>query len=512
MVDLRETESLARIHKHLAVQPEGLESDLAELVAFLVASEKDTLALITYLRDPPIVPVSPPGGDIEGGFVIYWLHNLRKLPWEIQLIIDTNPLLLLAFEELRKRVPPSQITTPDYEWLEQKYKDYGAPGPDGTMYGHKKYQQLDTGWMISALNYVANVLDHDLIHAMPANGPAVPIVLSRKDGDSSKDPVLGIVGDWGTGYYTDEGGAKCPAQRVMEQITNPAKSPPIDYLIHLGDVYYAGTDWRPLPFEERDNFYNLWPDQKNGRNFTLNSNHEMYGGATGYFDVALQAGGKFAAQAGKSYYALKYGPWLVLCLDSAYYSDAENGRKMYMAGAIGTCALDRQIQWVEKFSSHKGPIMVMTHHSGGGTLNGQVTKLYKQVLAALKRPPTVWYWGHVHNGIVYDKLRDFNSKPVITYPTKGRCCGHGAIPFGKAWGLEDKHGKQLSNILYYAHTPDPELPDTSGTKPLNPRVRNGYALVTLHSDGGFTEAFYETGASQPLFKRRWAAAELEDCG
>jgi len=507
MVDLRETESLARMQKHLATRPEGLESDFAELIAFLVASEKDTLALITYLRDPPIVPNSPPGGDIEFGFIIYWLHNL---PWEIKLIIDTNPLLLLAFDELLKRVPPSQITKADYQWLEHRYKDYGEPGPDGTMYGYKKYQQLDPKWMISAINYVANVLDPGLIHALPANQSSAPIALSRKDGNGSQDPVLGIVGDWGTGYYADEGGADCPAQRVIDQITNPALSPPVDYLIHLGDVYYAGTDWRMIPGEELDNFYKLWPDQGRGRNFTLNSNHEMYGGAAGYFDVALQAGGKFSAQNGKSYFALEYGPWLVLCLDSAYYSDAANGRTMYMAGAIGTAALNQQIKWVESFRDHKGPIMVMTHHTAGDTLNSQVTKLYKQVLAALKRPPTVWYWGHVHNGIVYDKLHDFTSKPVITFPTKGRCCGHGAIPFGKAWGLEDKNGKQLPNILYYAQTPDPALPDTGGSSPLNPRVRNGYALVTLHSDGGFTEAFYETGASQPLFKRRWAAAELED--
>ncbi|MBV9884387.1 MAG: hypothetical protein JO276_15365 [Sphingomonadaceae bacterium] len=39
-------------------------------------------------------------------------------------------------------------------------------------------------------------------------------------------------------------------------------------------------------------------------------------------------------------------------------------------------------------------------------------------------------------------------------------------------------------------------------------MRNGYALVTLHTDGGFTEAFYETGVGQPIWQRSWTAAEL----
>jgi hypothetical protein len=225
--------------------------------------------------------------------------------------------------------------------------------------------------------------------------------------------------------------------------------------------------------------------------------------------VTLKRGGKFAAQQGMSYFALTYGCWLVLGLDSGYYSDAYNGRRFYMDGAIGAAGLEQQIDWVRQFRDHQGPIMVMTHHGGCDTLTGQVTPLYDQVRAALCRAPTVWYWGHVHNGIVYDALFEKGTNPV---GTRGRCCGHGAIPFGNAWGLEEKGGKTNPNILYYAHTPDPDLPDTSGPRPANPRVRNGYALVTLHGDGGFTEAFYETGAAEPVWQRCWAAAELEGGG
>ena len=504
MVDPRETEQVARLQARMATATPEMSVSIGEIFAFLVASENQMLVLIQYINDPSKVPQVPTQGDVEFGFVLYWIHNP---PAQILAYFDEHPLLKFVYEVLAAVAPPTKITTAEYDQLMADLGAYGLPWDDGTLYGDKyKYQQLDSDWMLAALNYAANVLDPDWVHPLPDNATAI-IALCRKDGTGA-DPVIGIVGDWGTGYFPDEGGGPCPAQRVIEQMTNPAQSPAIDYLIHLGDVYYAGTDWRPLPGEEQDNFLSLWPDQGAGRNFTLNSNHEMYGAASGYFDIALQPNGPFAAQNGMSYFAMTYGSWLVLGLDSAYYSDAYNGMEFYMAGAIGTSALSQQIAWLAQFQSHQGPIMVMTHHAGADIAGGQIYALYGQVLKALGRPPTLWYWGHVHNGIVYDKLYDMSVEPPVAYPTLGRCCGHGAIPFGRAWGLQDANGANLPNIPYFAQTPDPDLPDTSGPKPANPRVRNGYALVTLHQDGGFDEAFYETGVSEPVWQQSWSAADL----
>src|SRR6266851_5421986 len=49
--------------------------------------------------------------------------------------------------------------------------------------------------------------------------------------------------------------------------------------IHLGDVYYSGTQ-----DEESGNFVSDWTPAKRGA-LMLNSNHEMYDGANGYFDI-----------------------------------------------------------------------------------------------------------------------------------------------------------------------------------------------------------------------------------
>lgn len=140
---------------------------------------------------------------------------------------------------------------------------------------------------------------------------------------------IALVGDWGTGQFTDG-----EALSIMTQIMG--HSP--DYLIHLGDVYYAGTTGDFLPSnEEMNNFLNDWPNSSQlpaGNSFMLNSNHEMYSGAKGYFNVGL-ADQRFSQQQGTSYFALQYAGWTILGLDSAYYSPGA----MFMSGIAETAAL-----------------------------------------------------------------------------------------------------------------------------------------------------------------------------
>src|SRR5207253_2455371 len=92
-------------------------------------------------------------------------------------------------------------------------------------------------------------------------------------GDSLK---IALIGDWGTGPWTD-GTIPYPAVEVMNQV----KQLTPDFTIHLGDVYYAGTAGFGSD-EEVKNFVDLWVSGTRG-SFMLNSNHEMYSGAQGYF-------------------------------------------------------------------------------------------------------------------------------------------------------------------------------------------------------------------------------------
>jgi len=463
----------------------GIESDLSKLFDYLVESEGQALALIAYAHHPDgPKPVLPPAGSIEFGFVLYWIHYPPK---KFKAWLDQHEVFKLVWEGLKLIAPKTKITTTEYDFVTGIIETKSIPWDDGTLIGTKKYEELDEGWILAALNYVINLKYPGTIHSFPKNTPYQG-KLTAKSGKG--DPVLAIIGDWGTGFYQDSNQADCPAKRVVDDLQKRQ----IDYLIHLGDVYYAGTDLRPLPGEENDNFINIWPDQGENRNFTLISNHEMYGDACGYFDQALASNKPFSTQNGMSYFALSYGPWLVLGIDSAYYSDARNGHQFYMDGAIGTDTHTQQIDWLKGFRDHQGPVMVMSHHNPVALTTGFTNELFYQVQLALGKMPEVWYWGHVHNGIVYNQLHIGNAD--IYVPTKGRCCGHAAIPFGNGWGLE-----QNSNIPYYAHTPDPTFPNGS------PRVLNGYATVILHGDGGFTENFYEVGNENPVWSKKWPNSE-----
>lgn len=458
-------------------------------------------------------------GACEFGMELYWASAWAANPpaW-FDAWLRASRVHQDAFDVLRfllKLYEHERMSKAEYDKLMQWAITPGLVGNDGTIYGLAKYEQLDEGWMVAVLNYVINIADPQEI-VQPFPDPTIaPAAMTNIHG--SGDPTLGIVGDWGGGAYCETGAngqlVQSPAQRVLAALQQHG----LDYLFHLGDTYYAGTAASRLgpdsANEEQTNLIDLWPDQGPGRNYTLNSNHEMYGAGQGYFGTALGQSGLFKQQQGASFFALKYPPqqqgkaWLVLGLDSAYFSDKENGIKMYMDGAIGSKKFlddnQQQMRAIAKLcQGHSGPIMVMTHHNPCDTITTQTNVLYDQVVEAIGRAPTLWIWGHVHNCIVYNQMIiDAKSQgPVVSSITKGRCCGHAAIPFGPAWGLES------SGLPYVANTHDDAFAAD------DPRVYNGYGLVTLHSDGGFTESYYEVRLpGQPGHKawsRRWLASEL----
>ena len=90
------------------------------------------------------------------------------------------------------------------------------------------------------------------------------------------DTKIAILGDWG--------GNNQPAQQVKTAAL--AQQP--EYFVHLGDVYYAGTDQNGVVESDyqHQNFLDVWPGA-NDKSFNLNSNHDMYAHGTGYFNAAL---------------------------------------------------------------------------------------------------------------------------------------------------------------------------------------------------------------------------------
>lgn len=428
-----------------------LQALAGSLNTFLQASEYQLIQMMAANKiwAPPPSPVDPGGnGSLEFGLVDYWLNNLA--PTSVQdfwkFIAGGLPATQMNATNLANLL--TAVTPPNP----------GLVGNDGTIYGFAKYEQMDPNWTLCLSEYLAHYLLDDF-----ADFGSTPAQINAGSGSQIS---IALFGDWGTGNYPTG-----PASSVMNAITelNP------DYIIHLGDVYYAGTS-----DEEQSNLLNMWPGSYQGKSFTLNSNHEMYDGAHGYFETAL-ANSIFSAQQQTSYFTINYDKWTILGLDSAYWSTSP----LIMNGSISEAGssepgANAQPQFIQTLGLAPENVIVLTHHNaieydGSKIVSDEFgNDLWKQVTGALGGEPGSWYWGHVHNGIVYPN-------PTFTKNNSYyRCVGHGAIPFGNAWGLQQAPSTQ---VTAYADTPNP------GASPI--RVMNGFTLLTITARGQVTETFYD---------------------
>lgn len=200
--------------------------------------------------------------------------------------------------------------------------------------------------------------------------------------------TIALVSDWGGGNES--------ARSVAAQIK--ARQP--NFVIHLGDIYYAGTD-----HEVRTRFLDLWDFNSSAlkQTFALNGNHEMYSGGHAYFKMLKKLGQP------ASYFRLGNEHWRLIGLDTAYVDHDLN---------------KEQVQWLDAqlknssgaknvLLSHHQPFSAFERASAGETLRERV----RQFTDAGSIHG--WMWGHEHLCVVYDKHLGM----------KGRCVGHGCIPY-----------------------------------------------------------------------------------
>lgn len=470
----------------LKALPEKLDSQksikdfILELYLTLSESELKLQKYIYYIEGKPVsgADILKMKGRMEYGLILYWIQNP---PEEVQKYLSNHRSLQKFWKVLSVGLKwlglKPQITTSQYKALMNKIASPGVVAPDGTILGWEKYEQYDLNWLVTPPYWLWNKMFPSAVHSFGTNAPFNKSTLASKSG--STNITIGILGDWGTGEWDDHNQA-APAVDVMA--TMKKITPSLDYAIHLGDVYYAGTEDRIPANEEMENFLDLWDDFDKGNCFTLNSNHEMYGAAQGYFDVALKASGPFAHQNQKSYFALSNKDWVIIGLDSAYYTKTG----LYMNGNLSGGTSTEQADFIGNLDTAGKKVIILTHHNpielDGNSLikdKSNPVCLFNEVKNALGRDPDYWYWGHAHNGIAY------NTRSAAGPNTVGRCVGHAAIPFGAAWGLNGN-----SAIDYSANTPNPIVPGI--------RVMNGFLVITLTGDT-LSDAFYDQDKPSPVW-------------
>lgn len=360
------------------------------------------------------------------------------------LPVDVPEGLALAYEDLF----PDETIAPELRIQTQIDLKIPHVTKGGAIFGLGKYEILDIGWVGAFITFLEHLFPWK-IESFNTNAAVIQI-------PDTTD--IAILGDWGCGEYDTK---PSPAIQVGQTITNTIKP---QYSIHLGDVYYSGTQ-----AEEQQRFLDFWPAGSKG-SFSLNSNHEMYSGAKGLYDTLL-ADPRFNAQQSTTYFALYNTHWRIIGLDSAYYSTEIS---IYMVGNIKSrhsgakkqlAFLQEQINLAEENNQQ---VIIMTHHNALSEQGDSQEKLWNQVVSLFPNDsgPAYWYWGHLHTGVVY--------KPVGQ--THGRCVGHGGIPGGLSTELESS-----THLEWFEKTPMP------GSDIL---TMNGFAHIKL--DGAtITEAFYQ---------------------
>jgi predicted phosphodiesterase len=315
----------------------------------------------------------------------------------------------------------------------------------------------DPGWAETALKYEQFLL---------AKGK-IPYRVYKKmddfviDGKLPANARVAIVGDWGTGQAT--------AKTVLAQIAR--KNP--DVVIHMGDVYYSGTD-----FEMQNYFYNIWKeslDLTRAVTFTLAGNHDMFCGGAPYYKLIDQLGQP------ASYFCLRNDNWQFLAMDTGLH-DAKP------EGSDPTYLEDTEVAWIADKIQNRGNrrTVLLSHHQlfaanediCGKSVND---RLYRQ-LSPLLPNVDMWLWGHEHNLVIYEKYLG----------VLARCIGHGSFPIGL---------KEIPTVPKH-----PEVPMAALRLGDNGILYNhGYAIMDLAGSTATLSYYQDTDETAPQFTETLAA-------
>jgi Calcineurin-like phosphoesterase len=265
--------------------------------------------------------------------------------------------------------------------------------------GELKDSACDIGWGECVVTYLAyKASGAKLLYRTNQN----PVL------DLGNRKTVAIVGDWGTG---DE-----VAVNLLQQVASLKP----EVLIHLGDVYYAGTH-----NEEQGNFLDI------GRKllgpsvpiFSLCGNHDMYSGGEGYYSLVDQLGQQ------ASYFCLQNDNWQFIAMDTGHNDHNP------LTVATNMTSLVKDESWAEedwlldKINLAKGrKTVLLSHHQlfspfgAVGSVDGRpyaYNPNLRSTFQAVMDNVAWWFWGHEHTLAIFDSYMGLQ---------RGRCVGASAVP------------------------------------------------------------------------------------
>jgi hypothetical protein len=288
---------------------------------------------------------------------------------------------------------------------------------------------------------------------------------------------LAIIGDWGTGEDF--------AKNVLKQIA--ALKP--DVLIHLGDVYYAGTK-----DEAKENFVDICrPILGNIPLYSLCGNHDMYSGGEGYYWLLDQIGQK------ASYFCLRNDNWIFIAMDTGFHDNnpfnvSTNMTKLVLQDEWSEAAW--HLNQINNAGNRR--LVLLSHHqlfspfgsvgSVDGTAYAYNPNLY-DIFAPVLPKVEWWFWGHEHTLGIF---------PSYMGLKRGRCIGASAVPV-----FSDQQQYAVASGLQTLNNVPMPTWDSNGVLGTTANMYNNcFAIMTLHGASA-TVDYYEVPLLEEARARRF---------
>jgi hypothetical protein len=331
-----------------------------------------------------------------------------------------------------------------------------------------KFSTCDPLWAESVTSYLAWKASAQSIPYVPYQNLSDFVIDLPKPTGTDGRLAIGVIGDWGTGMEE--------ASWLLGRLL--AKN--IDLLIHLGDIYYAGT-----PSEVASNFTQLLSNAGvTVPVYSLAGNHDMYSGGRGYYSLLQQIGQP------ASYFCLRNSSWQILALDTGYHDN-----DVFTVNTNVTFLDPNEASWhLDKIQNAGGrKTILLSHHqlfspygdgvgqdptSGKGLVtNPRLFTTFEPVLGNI----ALWIWGHEHSCNVFQTYLGL---------AKGRCLGASAVP-------ESGDNAYTENgTLDPNSNPFPSLVQDSNGQPIQLKKNSDgeychcYSILRLDSAGNNSVAEY----------------------
>jgi hypothetical protein len=274
----------------------------------------------------------------------------------------------------------------------------------------------------------------------------------NEESEAVSTPIeIAMVADWGAGTLEAD-----YVQQVMMQ-SSPSNA--THWTIHLGDIYYLGTEEETMSNALGVVPHNVskavtWPHGSLG-SLAVAGNHEWYSRGFGYFDYFLPTLGSKAAEtspemakkqqnirskhnfqgkmlAGQNagYWMLQDNYWRLIGLDTGLNSFSE-----FHVDNANTSLPEAMIDWLKNTVKLSDPndkrgIIILTHHQPFSGFESAVYPAAAIQLAELI--PTnrsfLWLFGHEHRLALYNHIQFVPSSLSKPLNMIGRCIGNAGFP------------------------------------------------------------------------------------